>query len=342
MSKMHAVSLKSLATGSFAVKMQTFIALFALLIVFSILSPNFLKGGNLIIMSKHVAINAIMAIGMTFVILSGGIDLSVGAIAGFSGMIAGGLIYEGLVLNLFGITVYFSSPVVILISVLLGVFLGFLNGFLITRFKVAPFIATLGTMFICRGAAMLRSNGATFPNLVGKPELGNTGFPLLGSGTFIGIPFSIWIMIVLVVIAVYVSKKTPFGRYVYAVGGNENAAKLSGIRIDAIKMAVYMISGACAAIVGLIISSELVASHPATGESFEMNAIAATVLGGTSLNGGRGSISGAIIGAFVIGILNDGMVMIGVSSFWQIVIKGVVIIVAVIFDQLQSDGRKKL
>jgi ribose/xylose/arabinose/galactoside ABC-type transport system permease subunit len=335
-------TLNRLTIGDVMRKMQTFIALIALLVVFSILSPNFLKSGNLIIMSKHVAINAILAIGMTFVVLTGGIDLSIGAIVGLSGMIAGGLIYEGLVLNFLGVTVYFRVPIIMLISIILGVLVGLLNALLITKFNVAPFIATLGTQFICRGAAMLRSNGKTFPNLVGKEEYGNTGFPLLGAGTFLGIPYSIWIMIVLVIVSVYVSKKTPFGRYVYAVGGNETAAKLSGINVNRIKTVVYMISGACAALVGLIISSELVAAHPATGESFEMNAIAATVLGGTSLAGGRGSIGGAIIGAFVIGILNDGMVMLGVSSFWQIVIKGVVIIVAVIFDQIQGEGRKQL
>lgn len=332
--------LNGMAIGDMMRKMQTFIALIALLIVFSILSPNFLKGGNLIIMAKHVALNAILAIGMTFVILTGGIDLSIGAIAGLSGMIAGGLIYDGLPLDFLGVTVYFNVPVVILLSITLGVLIGLLNAFLITRFNVAPFIATLGTQFICRGAAMLRSGGKTFPNLIGKPEFGNTGFPALGAGRFLGIPFSIWIMIVLVSIAVYLSKKTPVGRYIYAVGGNEYAAKLSGIRVKLTKSLVYMISGGCAAIVGLIISSELVAAHPATGDSFEMNAIAAAVLGGTSLAGGRGSIGGAIIGAFVIGILNDGMVMIGVSSFWQIVIKGVVIVVAVIFDQVQGGGRK--
>lgn len=317
-------------------KGKTIIALMGLIIVFTILSPNFLNGSNLIIMSKHVAQTAILSVGMTFVVLTGGIDLSVGAICGLSGMIAGGLIYEGLVLNLFGITIYFSVPVIILISLAFGMLVGWLNGILVTRFNVAAFIATLGTMFICRGAAMLRSNGKTFPNLVGKPEFGNTGFPFLGAGTIIGIPVSIWIMIILVAVTVYISTKTPFGRYVYAVGGNENAARLSGIRVNKVKIIVYVISGACAAMVGLIISSELVASHPATGESFEMNAIAASVLGGTSLAGGKGSILGAIIGAFVIGVLNDGMVMVGVSSFWQTVIKGVVIILAVIFEQMQS------
>lgn len=317
---------------------QPLLALAGLLLFFSALSPNFFSGGNLIIMSKHVAINAILAIGMTFVILTGGIDLSIGAIAGLSGMIAGGLIHEGLVLGTLGYTVYFSVPVVIIISLVLGVLVGLVNALLITKFKVAPFIATLGTQFVCRGAAMLRSGGKTFPNLVGKEELGNTGFPQLGSGTLLGIPFSIWIMILLVIAAIYISRKTPFGRHVYATGGNETAARLSGIKVNLVKIIVYSISGLCAALVGLIISSELVAAHPATGDSFEMNAIAAAVLGGTSLSGGRGSIGGAIIGAFVIGILNDGMVMMGVSSFWQIVIKGLVIVMAVILDQMKGRG----
>ena len=335
MNKINALTVKN-----YLDKGKTVIALFLLVIVFSILSPNFLSGSNLIIMSKHVAQTAILAIGMTFVVLTGGIDLSVGAICGLSGMIAGGLIYEGLVLNLFGITVYFSVPGIILISIVMGMLVGLVNGILVTKFKVPAFIATLGTMFICRGSAMLRSNGKTFPNLIGKEELGNTGFPFLGEGTILGIPISIWIMIILVVVAVYASTKTPFGRYVYAVGGNENAARLSGIKVNKVITTVYIISGACAAIVGLIISSELVASHPATGESFEMNAIAASVLGGTSLAGGKGSILGALIGAFVIGVLNDGMGMVGVSSFWQTVIKGVVIIIAVILEQMQGKKAK--
>ncbi len=323
------------------IKLRTFIALFALLIVFSLLAPNFLTTGNLVIMSKHVAVNAILALGMTFVILTGGIDLSVGAVVGLSGMIAGGLIYEGLVLDVLGVTVYFAVPVVVLLTLALGTLVGLVNGLLITRFKVAPFIATLGTMYVARGFALLRSNGKTFPNLVGNPAYGNTGFPLLGAGTFLGIPFLIWTMAVLGVIAAYTAKKTPLGRHVYAVGGNENAARLSGIRVSRVKLIVYMFSGFTAAVVGLVVSSQLVAAHPATGESFEMNAIAAAVLGGTSLAGGRGGIGGSIVGAFVIGVLEDGLVMLGVSSFWQIVIKGLVIITAVVADQIQGEVQKR-
>jgi erythritol transport system permease protein len=213
--------------------------------------------------------------------------------------------------------------------------IGLANGIIITRFNVAPFIATLGMLYIARGFALLRNDGATFPNLVGDPALGNTGFPTLGTGTFIGLPYSIWIMIAMALLAVFLTVKTPFGRQVYAIGGNERAALLSGVRVKTVTMLTYVVSGFCSAMVGLIITSQLVSSHPATGTTFELNAIAAVVLGGTSLTGGRGTIGGTIIGAFVIGVLNNGMIIEGVSSFWQTVITGVVIILAVIIDQVQ-------
>ncbi len=317
-------------------ELRALIALILLVVVFASLSPAFLTTGNLLILAKHVAINAILAIGMTYVILTGGIDLSVGSIVGLAAMIAGGLINQGLVLPMFGVIVYFNVWLVIFITLIVGILIGGLNGWLITKFRLAPFIATLGVMYVARGLALLRSNGATFPNLVGDPELGNTGFQLLGSGRFLGIPVPIWLMILLGVIGIIVANKTPFGRKVYALGGNERAAELSGIRVSRIKLSVYLISGFCAAMTGLIIASQLLAAHPATGESFELNAIAAVVLGGTSLSGGRGSVGGTLIGAFVIGVLSDGLVLLGVSEFWQIVIKGVVIILAVVVDQLQQ------
>ncbi|MBB2971721.1 ABC transporter permease [Mesorhizobium sp. RMAD-H1] len=321
--------------------LRTFIALFAVIIFFSFAAPNFLSTANLVIMSKHVALNAFLAIGMTFVIITGGIDLSVGSIVGLSGMVAGGLILNGLDLGI-GYTVYFNVIEIILITLALGILIGAVNGLLITRLNVAPFIATLGTLYVARGLALLSSDGRTFPNLVGNPELGTTGFPILGSGTLLGMPISIWLLIVVGLGAAYLAQRTPLGRQIYAVGGNERAAALSGVRVNRVKMFVYMFSGFCAAIVGLIISSELVAAHPATGETFELNAIAAAVLGGTSMSGGRGRIGGTIVGAFVIGILSDGLVMMGVSSFWQIVIKGLVIIAAVVVDQFQRRMQQRI
>jgi erythritol transport system permease protein len=315
-------------------KLRTFIALFAVIIFFSIFAPNFLSTANIILMSKHVALNAFLAMGMTFVIITGGIDLSVGSIVGLCGMVAGGLILNGIDLQI-GYTMYFNVVEVCLITLVVGILIGAVNGLLITKLNVAPFIATLGTLYVARGFALLSSDGQTFPNLIGKPELATTGFGFLGSGRIIGLPVSIWILIVVALAAAYVAKYVPIGRQIFAVGGNERAARMSGIRVDRVKMFVYMFSGFCAAIVGIVISSELMASHPATGNSFELNAIAAAVLGGTSMSGGRGTIGGTIIGAFVIGILSDGLVMMGVSSFWQMVIKGIVIIVAVVVDQAQ-------
>jgi erythritol transport system permease protein len=315
-------------------KLRTFIALIAVLVFFSIAAPNFLSTANLILMSKHVALNAFLAMGMTFVIITGGIDLSVGSIVGLCGMVAGYLVLNGIDLQI-GYTVYFNVFEIALITLSVGILIGAVNGLLITRLNVEPFIATLGVLYVARGLALLSSDGRTFPNLVGKPELGTTGFGFLGAGRLLGLPVAIWILIVVALAAAYLAKYTPLGRHIFAVGGNERASRISGVRVNMVKMFVYMFSGFCAAIVGLIISSELMASHPATGESFELNAIAAAVLGGTSMSGGRGTIGGTIVGAFVIGILSDGLVMMGVSSFWQMVIKGLVIIVAVVVDQAQ-------
>ena len=315
-------------------KLRTFIALIAVLVFFSIAAPNFLSAANLILMSKHVALNAFLAMGMTFVIVTGGIDLSVGSIVGLCAMVAGGLILNGLDLHI-GYTIYFNVVEVIAITLGVGLAIGAVNGALITKLNVAPFIATLGTLYVARGFALLSSDGATFPNLVGKEEFGTTGYGVLGAGRLLGLPVVIWILVAVALAAAYLARYTPLGRHIFAVGGNERAAALSGIRVARVKMFVYMFSGFCAAIVGLVVSSELMASHPATGESFELNAIAAAVLGGTSMSGGRGTIGGTVVGAFVIGILSDGLVMMGVSSFWQMVIKGLVIIVAVVVDQAQ-------
>lgn len=213
---------------------------------------------------------------------------------------------------------------------------GLVNGLLITKLNVAPFIATLGTLYVARGAALLSSGGRTFPNLSGNPEYGSASFPFIGSGTLLGLPFMIWMLVAVALLAAYMANRTPLGRHIYAIGGNERGAALSGVKVTRVKILVYVFSGFCAALVGLIITSQLQAAHPATGETFELNAIAAAVLGGTSMSGGRGRVFGTIIGAFVIGILSDGLIMMGVSSFWQTVIKGVVIIAAVVIDQAQS------
>jgi erythritol transport system permease protein len=312
---------------------RAILVLVALLILFSGMAPEFLTANNLSILAKHVAISALLAVGMTFVVLTGGIDLSVGSIAGFGGMVAGYLLTQGIV---FGGAIHYPPViVVVLLTICACLIVGILNGWLVAKVGVAPFIATLGTLYIARGAALLISNGKTFPNLGGASARGNTGFPAFGQSFILHLPTPVWMMIALFAIAWVVAVKTPFGRHVYAVGGNERAARLAGIRVQQVKLATYVFSSFCAALVGLIIASQLEAAHPATGESFELNAIAAVVLGGTSLMGGRGSVTGSLIGAFVIGVLADGLVMLGVSEFWQIVIKGVVIVMAVGLDQAQ-------
>lgn len=328
------------ALSMLLLKGRTFIALVVILLVFSMMSPGFLATKSLILVTKHSAIITIIALGMTLVIISGGIDLSVGSTIGLTAMIAGGLIYKGL--NVGEYTIYFSIPIIIFLSLFVGAIVGLVNGWLVSFMKVPAFIATLGTMYIARGVALLRSGGETFPNLSGKVELGNTGFERLGSGTLFSIPYSIWIMIALIILALYITKKTPLGWHIFAVGGNERAAKLSGIEVKKTKIFVYIFSGVCASIVGLIVASQLVAAHPATGEAWEMNAIAAAVLGGTSMSGGVGTVIGTVIGGFIIGVLNDGMVMMGISSFWQMVIKGMVIIIAVIADMAQRNLQRKV
>ncbi|MBN1313733.1 MAG: ABC transporter permease [Anaerolineae bacterium] len=335
----------------FLLRGRAFIALILVLLVFSILQPGFLGPDNVIIMVKHTAIWALLAIGMTFVILTGGIDLSVGSIVGLTGMIAGGLINEGIIIPQLGIAIYPHTWMVLAISLLVGTLIGSVSGLVITRFKVAPFIATLGMLYVARGMAGLRNDGYTFPNLVGQPEYGNTGFEILGAGHFLGfnyageyvkLYYSIWILVAFALIAYFVTSRLPFGRHVYAIGGNENTAELSGVRVNRAKVIVYSISGFCAAMVGLIITSQLVAAHPRTGDTYELTAIAAVVLGGTSLDGGRGSILGTVIGALVITVLTDGLVTLGLSTFWQNVAKGAVIVAAVIIDQLQARWQEQI
>lgn len=315
-------------------KARAVVVLVALLVLFSWLAPAFLTANNFQILTKHVAIAAILAIGMTFVVLTGGIDLSVGSVAGLAGMLVGYLLTQGIELG--GARRYLSVTFCVLIAIAVSLLVGLLNGWLVAKAGVAPFIATLGTLYVARGAALLISNGKTFPNLAGQPARGNTGFTSLGQTFFLGLPTPVWIMLVLFAIAVVIARQTPLGRHIYAVGGNERAARLAGIRVSIVKLFTYVGASLCAALVGLIIASQLEAAHPATGESFELNAIAAVVLGGTSLMGGRGSITGSLLGACVIGVLSDGLVMLGVSEFWQMVIKGTVIILAVAIDQLQT------
>lgn len=315
-------------------RMRAGLALVLLIIAFSVSTDSFFTANNFTILIKHTSITALLAVGSLFVMLTGGIDLSVGSVAGLSGMVAGEIISQGV--HVGGHVYYPSVWIAIAAALCCGALVGWLNGMLETKLAVPSFIATLGTLYIARGAALLSSNGRTFPVLGGSPAHHNAGFLLLGEGSWLGIPNPVWITGAIAVIAAVVASKTVFGRHVYATGGNERAAVLAGISVKRVKVICYIISGLCAAIVGLIIASELESAHPATGETFELTAIAAVVLGGASLNGGRGTIAGALLGACVIGVLADGLVMMGISEFWQAVIKGGVIILAVAIDQMQN------
>ena len=223
----------------------------------------------------------------------------------------------------------------------LGAFVGAINGVLISRFNVPAFVASLGIMYVARGAALLITNGLTYNNLAGRPELGNTGFDWLGFNRLFGVPIGVLALIIISLIGSVVVNRTAFGRWLYASGGNERAADLSGVPVRAVKIAVYVISGVCAAIAGLILSSQLTSAGPTAGNSYELTAIAAVVIGGAALTGGRGTIRGTLLGAFVIGFLSDGLVIIGVSAYWQTVFTGAVIVLAVMLNAIQYRPRVK-
>lgn len=319
---------------------RAFLALILIIVVFSILSPNYLTAGNILIMASHVAIYALLGMGMLMVILNGGIDLSVGSTLGFSAIIAGFLL-QGVPIDVFGITLFPSVPVVVLLSCGVGALVGLVNGILVSRFKVAPFVATLGMLYVVRGLALLMTNGLTVNDLAGEPELGNTGFAWLGFNRILNIPIGVIIMGIIAVILGYLLGRTKFGRWLYASGGNERAAELSGVPVKQVKVRVYVISGVCAAIAGLILASTLTSASPTAGETYELTAIAAVVIGGAALTGGRGNVRGTLLGAFVIGFLSDGLVIVGVSAYWQMVFMGAVIVVAVLLNTLQYGRRRR-
>ena len=319
---------------------RAFFALIAIIIVFSLLSPYYFSVSNFLTMSSHVALFGILAVGMLLVILNGGIDLSVGSTLGLSGVIAGFLM-QGVTLSVFGVVLFPPVWVVAVLSCALGALIGFVNGILIARFKVPAFVATLGVMYVVRGIALLMTNGLTYNNLGGKPELGNTGFDWLGFNRLLGVPIGVVVMVVIALVGSLVLSRTPFGRWLYASGGNERAAELSGVPVKAVQVSVYMLSGICAAIAGLILSSQLTSAGPTAGTSYELTAIAAVVIGGAALTGGRGTIRGTLLGAFVIGFLSDGLVIIGISSYWQTVFTGAVIVLAVLLNAVQYRRKAK-
>nr|WP_263315031.1 ribose ABC transporter permease [Mammaliicoccus sp. Marseille-Q6498] len=305
------------AKTSFVEKIIPFIGLILLVVVISILNSAFLDLSNLLNLFRQVSINGLIAFGMTFVILTGGIDLSVGSILALSSAFTAILITSGL------------DPILaLIIGVLGGFLLGVFNGVLVTFGKMAPFIATLATMTIFRGLTLVVTDGNPITNL------GNSYmFQLFGKGYFFGIPVPAVTMVIVFVILMIILQKTTFGRHTYAIGGNEVASKISGIKVNKVKILIYGISGLMSALAGAILTSRLNSAQPTAGTSYELDAIAAVVLGGTSLTGGKGRIVGTLIGVLIIGVLNNGLNLLGVSSFYQQVVKGIVILIAVLIDR---------
>ena len=271
-------------------RFQSFLALALMVIALSLASPNFLTVDNTLNVLRQISINLCLSLGMTLVILSGGIDLSVGSVLALAGAVAAGLLKNGLALPRFNLLVQFTVPGAIVAGIIVGMVRGWFNGLVITRFKLPPFVATLGTLSIARGLTMLWTGG--FP----VTGLGDN-FGRLGTGHALGIPMPVWISAALVAVFIVVTRRTRFGRHVYAVGGNERAATLSGLAVPRIKLMVYTLGGGLAAVAGLLVTARLDSATPNAGLGYELDSIAAVVIGGTSLSGGRGSILGTVLAA---------------------------------------------
>lgn len=307
-------------------RFQSLIALVVLCIVIGLLSDKFFTAGNGWNVLRQVAVNVCIAVGMTLIVLTAGIDLSVGSVLALCGAITAELLKNGIEMPANNLYIGFTILGAVLVGLIAGTILGLFNGFVITKFRVPPFVATLAMLTIARGLTMLWTKGHPVSNL-------GDNFLYIGTGWFIGIPVPVWIAGIVVLLALFITQKTKLGRYIYAIGGNEQAAVLSGINISKVKMTVYAIGGALAAAGGIIVTSRLDSAQPNAGTGYELDAIAAVVIGGTSLSGGRGSIMGTVLGAVIIGVLNNGLVLLNVSPFWQQVVKGAVILAAVIIDR---------
>ncbi len=320
-------SWKSIAR--FISRFQSLLVLVLMVIAISLMSDRFLTAANGWNIMRQISVNVCLSIGMTMIIIAGGIDLSVGSILALAGAVTAGLIKSAVPIEWLGIQLDFTLAGAIFSGLAVGMLLGCFNGLMITRIRIPPFVATLGMLSIARGLTMLWTKGYPITGL-------GSSFAIIGTASFLGAPVPVWISGLLVLLFMVVTKKTRFGRYIYAVGGNEQAARLSGIDVDRIKLWVYTIAGGLSAVAGLIATSRLDSAQPNAGIGYELDSIAAVVIGGTSLSGGRGSIWGTVIGCLIIGVLNSGLVLLDVSPFWQQVVKGIVILVAVAIDRLRN------
>jgi len=328
-----------LALRDILFKAGPLIALIALIAYLSFASPKFATHTNFANIGRQTAPLAILAIGQTFAILTGGIDLSVAAIAAFASATTAVLMTSPLVL--FGVDLgYLPIPVCLAAGLMVGLLAGLLNGWIIATFKIPDFIATLGTMQVFRGVALLTTQGQSVPGPSSTREM-PPAFTWLGTANVAGIPASIFIALICAGIAIYVLKFTALGRAVYAVGGNREAARVCGISVGRTKIYVYAISGLLASIAGILLVARLSAANALLAEGEELRSIASVVIGGTNLFGGEGGVIGSLIGAMLVGVLGNGLNLLGVSPFYQRIAQGVVVVLVVIFDQWRRRSLNK-
>ena len=299
-------------------RLLPFLTLIALFVGLSIASPNFLTAINLSSVVRQTAVINVMALGMTMIIVAGGIDLSVGSVLAFGGLMGTMALEKGV-----------PIPAGVLIGVLTGMFWGFVNGVLITRLRINPFIVTLGTLGIVRGITLIVSNGLPVHNIP-------PAFAYLGEGTLAGVPFVLWILLVCAVAVHFVLEHTKLGRYAFAIGSNVDAAFYAGVPVAAVTIAVYALGGMLTGLAGMIEASRLMTGQPTAGQGYELQAIAAVVIGGGSLRGGEGTVVGTLIGAFIMGLLSNGSDLLGISPYLQQAIIGAVIILAVTVDEMRK------
>jgi inositol transport system permease protein len=292
------------------------IALAVLMAALSFLRPNFLNIANLVNVFRQISINGILAVGVTLVLLTGGVDLSLGSVVALSGVAAASFSHPG----------QHAVLVPVLLGILVGAACGAINGLVITRGRVAPFIATLGMMTAARGLALLLSGGRPVSNL-------SSSFTAISGGNLLSVPIPIVIFGAAGLFTWILLTRLRLGRYIYAVGGNENAARASGLHVRSIKMAAYSLCGAFAGLAGVVLASRITTGQPNAGIGYELDAIAAVVIGGTSLSGGTGGVGGAMLGALLIGVINNGLDLLNVSSYYQQVVKGLIIVGAVWLDR---------
>lgn len=309
-------------TTYFKENLAILVAFIILCVGLSIATPAFFTKDNILNVLRQVATNSNLAIGLTMAIIIGGIDLSVGAILAFSGLLCASFISDGMNLGL-----------AVLLAFTLGALFGLLNGLIIAYTNMPPFVVTLATQNIARGIVNVYANGQPI-------SARNPVFNFLGVGYFLGIPLPVIYSFVLLAVMILILGRSKFGRQLYAVGGNEEAARFSGINIKKVKIIVYTLCGALASFSGIILAARMYSGQPTAGDGFELDAIAASVLGGVSFSGGVGKLGGTIIGVLVLGVLTNGLSLLNINSFWQYIIKGIIILLAVYLDILKKRREK--